>query len=274
MMKKLFAFLTAALFLVMSLNLGSLTVEAADPKTYYVKYYPDKKAWYYQPGNEWDEEVAGRELYYMTLEFQDGDYVVAEGYGDFPHLKLDFYLGNFTAVMNTALALECKGVKDCYILTNSAVSVSAPVENAWVYQKAKANFNEDCYNLELIYDNGEPKMGVNVVGKCNYFYCHSENHTKYKLWNFTEPIKFEGGILHTGYWAYQVEPPAGGTQTPSVAPTAAPAEQATTTTPATTTPVQGVLDDVPKTGQSYNYIVALGFAALCLAGCYSLKRKF
>lgn len=273
-MKKLFAFLTAALFLVMSLNINALTAEAADPKTYYVKYYPDKKAWYYQPGNEWDEEVAGRELYYMTLEFQDGDYVVAEGYGDFPHLKLDFYLGNFTAVMNTALALECKGVKDCYILTNSAVSISAPVENAWVYQKAKANFNEDCYNLELIYDNGEPKMGVNVVGQCNYFYCHSENHTKYKLWNFTEPIKFEGGILHTGYWAYQVEPPANGVQTPSVAPTAAPAEQAPATQPAQTTPVQGVLDDVPKTGQSYNYIVALGFAALCLAGCYSLKRKF
>ena len=80
MMKKLFAFLTAALFLVMSLNINALTAEAADPKTYYVKYYPDKKAWYYQPGNVWDEEVAGRELYYMTLEFQDGDYVDISGY--------------------------------------------------------------------------------------------------------------------------------------------------------------------------------------------------
>lgn len=275
MMKKLFAFFTAALFLAMSLNLGSLTVEAADPKTYYVKYYPDKKAWYYQPGNTWSEEIAGRELYYMTLEFKDGDYVVAEGHGDFPALELDFHLGNFTVVTGSALTIKCKSIKDCYVLIEAATSVTAPVENAYVYSKAKANFNDDCYNLELVYPNDrEPDMGVNVVGQCNYFYCHNEYITKYMLWNFTEPIKFEGGIIHTPYWAYEVQPPANGVQTPSLAPTAAPEAAPAPATPAPAAPVQGVLDDVPKTGQSFNYIFALGAAALCLAGCYSLKKKF
>lgn len=276
-MKKLFAFFTAALFLALSLNVNTLTAEAADPKTYYVKYYPDKKAWYYQPGNTWSEEIAGRELYYMTLDFKDGDYVVVEGHGDFPHLNLDFHLGNLTVVTGTALAIECKSIKDCYVLIEAVASITAPVENGYVYSKAKANFNSDCYNLELVYDM-EPNMGVNVVGKCNYFYCHNNTHTKYMLWDFTQPITFADGYLHTPYWAYKIEAPAGGVQTPSLAPeattpaepTPAPAQEA----PATTTPVQGVLDDVPKTGQSYNYIVAFGVAALCLVGSYSLKKKF
>jgi len=279
-MKKLFAFFTAALFLALSLNVNSLTAEAADPKTYYVKYYPDKKAWYYQPGNTWSEEVAGRELYYMTLDFKDGDYVVAEGHGDFPALELDFHLGNFTVVTESALTIKCKSIKDCYVLIGAATSVTAPVENGYVYDRAKANFNEDCYNLELVYDQN-PTMGVNVVGKCNYFYCHSNTQTKYMLWDFTQPIKFADGYLHTPYWAYKIEAPAGGVQTPSLAPeAAAPAEPAPQApapapeAPAPQAPAQGVLDDVPKTGQSYSYIVALGIAALCLAGSYSLKKKF
>ena len=269
-MKKLFAFFTAALFLVMSLNLNALTAEAADPKTYYVKYYPDKKAWYYQPGNTWSEYVAGRELYYMTLEFQDGDYIVAEGHSDFPALELDFHLGNFTVVTNSALTIKCKSIKDCYVLIGATTSVTAPVENGYVYDYAKANFNDDCLNLELEY-NSEPTMGVNVVGKCNYFYCHNSSTTKYKLWDFTLPIQFAAGYLQTPYWAYKTEQPAGTTTT-----TPAPSVETPATTPAQSTPapVQGVLDDVPKTGQSYNYVVALGFAVLCLAGCYSLKRKF
>ncbi len=265
MMKRLFAFFTAALFLAMSLNVNALTAEAADPKTYYVKYYPNKKAWYYQEGNTWSEEVAGRELYYMTLDFKDGDYVVAEGHGDFPALKLDFHLGNFTVVTGSALTIECKSIKDCYVLIDAATSVTAPVENGYVYDRAKANFNDDCLNLELVYDQN-PTMGVNVVGKCNYFYCHNNTHTKYMLWNFTQSIKFADGYLHTPYWAYSIEPP---TTTPA-APVATQAPAAAT--PAA--PVQGVLDDVPKTGQSYNYVVALGIAVLCLAGSYSLKRKF
>ncbi len=265
-MKKLFAFFTAALFLAMSLNVNALTAEAADPKTYYVKYYPDKKAWYYQEGNTWSEEVAGRELYYMTLDFKDGDYVVAEGYGDFPNLELDFHLGNFTVVTGTALTIKCKSIKDCYVLIEAVTSVTAPVENAYVYDRATANFNGDCLNLELVYDQ-EPTMGVNVVGKCNYFYCHNNTHTKYKLWGFTQPVVFAGGFLQTPYWGYLIEPPTGTAATP--APTTAPVA---TTAPAA--PVQGVLDDVPKTGQSYSYIVALGLAALCFVGGYSLKRKF
>lgn len=273
MMKKLFAFLTAALFLVMSLNINALTAEAADPKTYYVKYYPDKKAWYYQPGNTWSEEIAGRELYYMTLDFKDGDYVVVEGHGDFPHLNLDFHLGNLTVVTGTALAVECKSIKDCYVLIEAVASITAPVENAYVYSKAKANFNSDCYNIEMVYPNDrEPDMGVNIVGKCNYLYCHNDYLTKYMVWNFTEPVKFEGGILHTGWWAYSKEPQT--VTTPSLAPTAAP--EAPAPAPANPAPAapQGVLDDVPKTGQSFNYIFALGAAVLCLAGCFSLKRKF
>lgn len=269
MMKKLFAFFTAALFLAMSLNVNTLTAEAADPKTYYVKYYPNVKAWYYQPGNTWSEEVAGRELYYMTLEFKDGDYVVAEGHGDFPALELDFHLGNFTVVTGSALTIKCKSIKDCYVLIDAATSVTAPVQNGYVYERAKANFNDDCLSLELVYDQ-TPTMGVNVVGKCNYFYCHNNTQTKYMLWNFKESIKFADGYLHTPHWSYEIQPPAA---------TPTPAPSYTTTTPevtvtATAAPVQGVLDDVPKTSQSSNYVVALGLAALCLAGCYSLKKKF
>lgn len=266
MMKKLFAFFTAALFLVMSLNINALTAKAAAPKTYYVKYNADKKDWYYQPGNKWSEEIVARELYYMTLEFKDGDYVVVEGHDDFPELELDFHLGNFTLITETACTVKAKSIKDCYVLIGATTSITAPVENGYVYDRAKANFNSDCYNLELVYD-AEPTMAVNVIGKCNYFFCHNNTDTKYMLWDFTEQLTFADGYLQTPYWSYKIEAPAGGVQTPSLAPTQTP-----TTKPST--PAQGVLDDVPKTGQSYNYIVALAAAVLCLAGCYSLKKKF
>lgn len=261
-MKKLFSIFTAVLFVVMSFNLSTLNVSAANPNTYYVKYDPDKKDWVYQSGNTWDDSVVGRELYYMTLDFKDGDYVVAEATEDFPALELDFNLGNFTLVPGSGCTLTAKSVKDCYILREATCSVTANVTNGYVYDYAKANFNKDCLNLELVYDV-DPQMSVNVLGTCNYFHAHNETTTKYLLWNFKDALIFGDGYLQTHYDDYEINPPAGfNTSTPS------------TSTSSTTKPSgAGELDEVPKTGQSYSCLAAFGVAVICLLGSYSLKKR-
>lgn len=266
-MKKLFCLFSVVMFAVMSLNLNMLTASAEEPSTYYVNYDSIKEEWYYQEGSSWDETAPppNKELYLLTLEFKDGDYLVVEAEGnDFPELKMDFNIGNLTVISDSSVIVYAKSIKDCYILHDSKASIHCNVTNAWVYDNSAVNFNKDCTNLELIYDEN-PEISVAVLGKCDYFYAHSNSKVMYKVWSFTDELIFDG-YLRTSSDHYRVDGPAAGGSTPTP-----PAATTTPTTPGASD--DSAYDDVPKTGQSGAYIWAFGIAAVSFAGVFLLKKR-
>ena len=63
-MKKLFSLFAVVMMAVMSLNLNTITVAAAEPTTYIVKYDAAKEGFVYQVGSTWDEDgIQYREMY-------------------------------------------------------------------------------------------------------------------------------------------------------------------------------------------------------------------
>lgn len=271
-MKKLFTFLSVALFAMVFFATATMNAEAAEPTTYVVKYDSATEQWYYQVGSAWDDSVPPprREIYYMTLDMKDGDYVVVDSTdGGWPELNLDFHLGNLTTYPNTACMVNAKSIAECYILHGSYVSITADVEKAWVYQDCSANFNKNCNTLELIYID-DPNMSVGVLGTCNDFCVSSETEVLCHLWNFTDDLIFNEGIVKTARESYSIDPPS--------APAAPVVPSTSTSTPSSTTTSSsasaGEYDDVPKTGETAGYLWLFALAALCFAGSYSLKKKF
>lgn len=274
-MKKLFTFLSVAIFAMVFFWTSTIKAEAAEPTTYCVRYDAEEEEWYYQVGSKWDDSVPppNRELYYMTLEMKDGDYVVVESTdGDCPELKLDFHLGNLTTYPNVSCLINAKSIAECYLLHGSYVSITADVEHAWVYQGCTANFNKNCNKLELIYiDN--PNMSVGVLGICNEFSLSSETEVVCELWSFKDDLIFKDGVVQTDRESYSTEPPA--TSPAPVVPTTP------NTTPSNTPPAPSSsstsadeYDDVPKTEENMNFLWFFAIAGLCFVGSYSLNKKF
>lgn len=259
-MKKLFSLFTVIMMAVMSLNLNAITVAAEDPTTYFLKYNAEKKDWFYQEG-AWDEESDGREMYYMTLEVQNGDYVVVVPSADYGELKLDFTVGNLTVMPNASVTVYANSIKDCYVCKDSFAIINTNVENAWIYENATANFNNDVNYVESYYE-GELNITLGVGGKCGRLFVHTDGHTKYDYYSLTGPFVIDKDEFSTD----------GSYSTTPTAPTPAPAAPAAPSTPSTGTSADEY-DDVPKTGASSAYLWAFGLAALCFAGSYSLKKR-
>lgn len=259
-MKKLFSIFSVALFAVVLLCMNSVTVAAEEPTTYHVKYDSKTDSWLYET------ETMYREIYYMLQEIKDGDLVVVDATEEgWPTLELDYHLSNLTILPYSSCMVTVKSIDECYVLHDSFVSITADVNKGWVYGNAACNFNLDCDYLELFYED-EPEMSVGVLGNCSEFLVHSDASTKYHLWNFTDDIVFNDGVLKTAYGSYSIEPPAASTSAPS----ATTSPNSTTTTSSSSS---DEYDDVPKTGESVAYLWMFAIAALCFTGSYSLKKK-
>ncbi len=255
-MKKLFSLFAVVMMAVLSLNLNALSVSAAEPTTYIVKYDVATDDWYYQVGSKWNDEVTERQMYYMTLEMKDGDYVVVEAPEGSPTLELDFHLGNLTVKPNDACTVKAKSIKDCYVLSGATATINCDVTNGYLYDFSTANFNKNCDKLEISYSD-EKTVSVAVVGTCKDFYAHNEANTKvkYHVYNFTAPLYLKKGVLQNSTSEYSIDP-ASAPAAPS-APAAGADEY----------------DDVPKTGETNAYLFAFGLAAVCFLGSYSLKKR-
>ncbi len=272
-MKKLLSIFAVACFALILWSQNIITASAAEPTTYVVKYDSSKDEWYYQIGSAWDDTVPPprREIYYMIQEMKDGDYVVVDSTDNRGTLALDFTLGNLTILPHSTALITCKGVQEYYQLHDSAVSLTANVEKAFVYDNAVANFNNNVNTLELIYDE-TPEMIVGVAGTCSEFWAHNydASATKYHLWNFKAQLSFNETILKTPYGNYDINPPAS-----PAAPIVPSAPSSTpTTTPSAPSSSADEYDDVPKTGESAMFLWMFALAALCFAGSYSFKKKF
>ena len=255
-MKKLFTLFTAVLFAVMSLNLNTLTVSADGPATYYVKYDEATQEWWYQEGSGWDNTVAGKDIYFFHEALKDGDYVVVEGTSGDQELHINKTLGNLTIMANAKCSVYANGVQDCYILSGAIANIHSNVTNGYLYDFSVCNFYNDCTNLTISYTD-LPTISVVVVGKCNNFKVQTFDQTtvKYQAYNFTTMLVFEESEIKNAATEY------------STTPTAAPAAPAKPAAPA------DEYDDVPKTADSYAYILAFGVAALCFTGSYLLKKR-
>lgn len=267
-MKKLYTLFTFVLMAVFLLKVNTLSICAEEPTTFYMKYSNTEGKWLYQIGSGWDDTKSGTDSYCLIYDMKDGDYVVIADSDAFHELNIDFHLGNLTLLSGTSCSITAKSIKDCYLLAGSSASIFCNVTNAWVYDNVKANFNNDCLNLELIYDD-KPTMAVNLLGTCSYFYAHNNTSTMYKLWNFREDLIFSDGYLKTSHVNYDIEPSntEAVTQTPAVTPAPAP----------DTSSVADIdyseYDKVPKTGETDRYIWAFGLAALCFSGSFLLKYR-
>lgn len=257
-MKKLFSLFAVVMMAVLSLNLGALSVSAAEPNTYIVKYNVAKDNWFYQVGNKWDKGATSRELYYLTLDqFKDGDYIIVDAPNGNPVLDLDFHLGNLTVKSGDSCTVNAKSIKDCYVLIGATANINCDVTNAYLYDSCVANFTKNCDNLDVTYSDAST-VSVNVVGTCKSFYMHSTTKTKYNCYDFTKPLCVESGKLRNAEGEY------------SATPATQPAQPA----PAPQAPAAGnEYDDVPKTGQSNAFLFAFGLAAVCFLGSYSLKKR-
>lgn len=253
-MKKLFSLFAVVMMAVMSLNLNALTVNAAEPTTYVVKYDATEDYWYYQVGSKWDNHGQSREMYYMTLEMKDGDYIVVDALEGTPVLELDFHLGNLTILANSSCTVKAKSIKDCYILSGATGTIECDVTNGYLYDFSSCNFLKNCDNLKVNYTD-EETVFVNVVGTCKDFYMlnTATNKVKYQLYNFTAPLSVSEGDLTNAATEYSTAPAAAAKPAPSSS-----ADE---------------YDDVPKTGESNAYLFAFGLAAVCFLGSYSLKKR-
>ena len=255
-MKKLFSLFAVVMMAVMSLNLSALTVNAAEPTTYVVKYDATTDDWYYQVGNKWDKHAQLRSMYYMTLEMKDGDNVVVDALEGSPVLELAFHLGSLTLLPNSSCTVKVNSIKDCYIGSGAFGNIECDVTNGYMYDFSVCNFYKNCDNLKINYTDPET-VSVNVVGTCKDFYMFdtAKNKVKYQLYNFKAPLCVGEGELLNNANEY--------TTTPSAA----------TTRPAAPTTSADEYDDVPKTGESNAYLLAFGLAAVCFFGSYSLKKR-
>ncbi len=255
-MKKLFSLFAVVMLAVMSLNLNMLTVSADGPVTYYVKYNEEKNEWWYQLGSYWNPEQNGMDMYFMMVDLKDGDHVIVEGTAGEQELHVNVNLGSLTVISSAACSVFANGIQNCYLLSGAYANIHSNVTNAFMYDFSVANFYNDCTNLDVSYTDLST-IAVAVVGKCNNFKVHTDDNTitKYQLYNFTAPLLLENSELQNDPSEYSTTPTTNTVVTPSV-PSAS-----------------DEYDDVPKTGESSLYLMAFGFAALCFAGSYLLKKR-
>mgnify|MGYP006976103130 CR=1 FL=1 len=260
-LKKFVALVTAVAICALLPGLGTLTVKAAEPVTYYVKDTSD--GWRYQVGSTWKTDNNGRELYYMNQDIKDGDLVVVEGTGMASKiLDIPVALSNLTILHANTVVVNAKSIEDCFVLKDSIAAINGDVNNAYVYNNARCTFNNNVNTLKITDDSGLHAY-ISVGGTVNHVTGSDPNQTFYDLYSFAAgKLSIEDGKIKTDAAYYSTTAPAA-TEQPAAAP--APAQTANTTS-------DDEYDDVPKTGDSSLIFWLLGISALGFAGSAYLKK--
>lgn len=260
--KKLATLLTALVLCLVPLFGNTMTANAAG-NTYYIKYVEDIAQWRFLP-NPWDEGGYHRELYYMQLDLKDGDVIVVDGKDTANILNLEVNVNLSGLYVNTAgtSSITAKSIENCYIIENGKSIINAPVTNAYVYDKALAQFNSDVENMEVIASKGD-LLGANVGtnGAVKHLKAYSTK-LHFEFYDFAPgALSIVNGELKSAEGTYSATPSAA---TPAPAPVA----------PSTPAAPSGEYDDVPKTADiRFNPLWLVVLAAACLAGSYALKME-
>ncbi len=256
-LKKTLALFTAALFCVLPLFSQSLTAQAEEPITYYLKYLEDMQEWRYQQLTAWDENDHNGPLNHVLAHIKDGDTIIIDGD---PYIIMDFnaHLANLTILNTSTIVITTKGVDEYYQHDGLCV-LNGDVKNAYIYGNSTCNINNNVTNLNILGEN-DINANVGVVGTAAHVKGSDNFKVYYEGYNFAkDTVRIENGSLRTDPKNYSITAP-------------------TTSKPATTTPstgsssASGDYDDVPKTGESNVVIWLTGIAVVCLLGSYKLRR--
>ena len=258
--------LVAALVICLAPIFGSaLTAKADGAITYYVSYVEENGEWRYQTGNGWDDNMANYSMKSLQSAIKDGDLLVIDGDGRI-ELSVNVALENLTVVHSSGAVIAAKSINNFFAINDSVSAISGNVTNAYVYDACLVNFNNNVKNLELLSEKNKNLFAtVAVAGTVEHLKASGNEFTHFEFYNFeANTLLIKDGHLKTDESKYS--------KTPS-APAATPAPTATPA-PAAPSVSTGEYDDVPKTGDvSVSPLWFLGFAVICMAGQYVLKRR-
>lgn len=256
--KKTFSlFVVAALCMMCFLN-TSITANAAEPTTYYLKYVSANNEWRYQVG-EWKADGFHRELYYMHQEIKDGDIIVVDSTVNLT-LEVNVRLSNLTVVSANTAVVYAKGYDNVYVLSGSRCAINGDVTNADVYGNAVVNFNNNVGFLRILDEKGTNLQAtVNCLGTVDHLYGGSPTQMVYENYSYAkDSLRIVDGVNKTDVTKFTSTPPA-----------------TTTTPPATNnnnSNDSNEYDEVPKTGDTFfNPLWLVAIAAVCMLGAYKLK---
>lgn len=260
--KKSIIIFAAALFCMLPFFATSMTVQAEEPVTYFVKYVDANNEWRYQTG-EWKEGGFHRELYYLQQFIKDGDLIVVDDGSHELKLEVNVRLSNVTIVNSPAAVITAKSFDKVYVLNNSTCAFNGDVEYAELYDAATVNFNNNVGFIDIKSErNDNLSANLSVVGTVDHIRASGKSYMHFEKYSFAaNTLRVEKGILKTDKAYYS-----------DTAPATTPAPSTNTNTASGTTSSE--YDDVPKTGDiRFNPLWLVMIAGVCLAGAYRLKKN-
>lgn len=265
-LKKLVSTLAAVALCALLPGVNVLTVSAAEPVTFYVKYVDADEGWCFQTGG-WSETEYNRDLYYMHEEIKDGDILVIDSNesGESIELTINKKLSNLTITQGSKAVVATNGVDVVYALADSASAITGNVNEAYLYDTAGVTFHSNVNTLTM-YDTRAESTGVaTVAGTAGHVVRQTDSgYVYFEIYNVAKgKLLIDWGGLKTDPADYSTTPAAA--QAPAPQAPAAPAPQQSASS--------GEYDDVPKTGESNAVIWLVGIAALCLVGKRALKHN-
>ena len=255
-LKRTFALFTAALFCVLPLFTQTLTAQAEEPITYYLKYLEEDKEWRYQQLTAWDPNDNNGPLSHVLEYIKDGDTIVINGEESI-NLELNVHLKNLTILNANTVIVSANGIDEVYQHDGVCV-LNTDVKDAYIHDKSVCNFNKNVTNLNII-GTDDINAQVGVEGTADHVKGYDNHRVYYEYYNFAKnTVRIINGSLHTDAAHYST--------TPSSTP-------APNTPAAGSSSTSGDYDDVPKTGESNTILWLTGIAAVCLLGSYKLRNN-
>lgn len=254
--KKSFSLLAVAALCLGFFFSNAVTVSAAEPVTYYVKYVDSLSAWRVQEGT-WSDSAFHSGLEHVTYNIKDGDTIVIDGTQGI-NLNVDVQLKNLTLVGTNIALVTAKSFEDVYVLSNTTAAINGDVKNAYVFDDCKVNFNNNVVNLNLASTKGALSTSdVNVLGTVDYLHSEGPNYSSYTFYSFqANSLKIIAGVPYADEGKFSRTAPA------------------TTPSTSTNTNTNKDYDDVPKTGDDgfMNPFLLVAIAAVCAFGAYKLNK--
>ena len=261
--KKMVSMLMVAALLILLPGINTMTVSAAEPVTYYVKYLPNDNQWRYMTGSTWNDSGSHRDLYYMHEALKDGDSIIIDGANPGFILKVSVRLKNVTFLHGAQAVVTANGFDECYVLRDAKAAVNGDVVNAYVYDNGCCTFNNNVTNLTVqtaaSYANNKLlHANVTANGTVGHLIGKDETQLHYEHYNFAagKLVITEGDVKTDAAYFSNTPSSSGNTQTTQNSSSASSDEY----------------DDVPKTGESNSILWLFGILALCITGIYALKK--
>ena len=262
---KITTVLTAAAMLTAFPGFSTLKASAEEPETYSIAYVEDRDEWRWQEGSPYNEDKSGSDIYYLKDHIQNGDALVIYGTPDESiTVEVPVHLSSLTLVSTSGTAVvHTNGIDEAFVLADSVAAINGNVKNAYMYDNARATFNNNIESLEVNAPDGVYSV-VTCGGTVGHAKGYYEDNVFYDIYNVAAgKLSIETIEVKTDAQFYSTTPSAAAPQSSAPAQTGSSSQTGSSA---------GDYDDVPKTGEPNTIVVLLGIAALCFMGSRAFKR--